>query len=301
MTELEQLITLKKTQQKPVTGSTIKKYIAFYNSFSVFLGGRNIQNITEEELIQIIEKIDVGPCGKLNFLNIVSMIKIQHEQPSEKLFKYKELLQKKRDDNTCDKVSLKLNTLPPYELVRKFIDDLYLEEDYSRYLVNELIFTYGLRNVDVNAIIISLAEYNKIKKKEVERYERENWLVIKKKSVDFIVNRYKTKKSHGVKIIKIKNLMITDAVRKLGEGQLILSAKNIPVPDDGIHNYIKLYDLDGVKLTQSDYFKINIQYLQAQPNSLHNISNISKTRGTRSMDTLDKYYNLNNGSEDESI
>jgi hypothetical protein len=294
MSELEQFIEMKKSQKRPVTESTMKKYIGFYNTLSKHLGDKKIIDISEEEIITIIDKLDISPAVKLNYQNLVTMIRDQHKQSIDKLVKFKEELSNMKDTNTKHKVVQKLITLPTYKQVRDYIDDLYEQADYSRYLVNELIFSYGLRNVDVNLYITDLADY-----KSVKKFEYENWLVLKKSTCELVINRYKTSKSYGAKIIPIKNKKIFEAGNKLKFGWLIQSMKSKKVKDDNVHNYINLYDLEGVKLRQSDYFKIHIQYLQSQPNSLHKINELGKTRGSQSLNILDKHYNLENGKEED--
>jgi hypothetical protein len=303
MTELEQFIEMKKEQKRPVTETTIKKYITFYTTLRNYLGGRDItdETVTEEVLINVINAFKMSSSGKLNYQNIAVMIKNQHNQPTEKLVKYKEQLTEKKDLDTTHKVQQKLAILPSYETIRKYIDELFIEGDYSKYLVNELIFSFGLRNVDINLIITTLPEYKDTKKNDLEKYERENWLVLKKNSVELVINRYKTKGSHGTKNIEVKLKKVVEAGNKLGSGWLIQNNKNEPVNDDRIHNFISLMEYNGVKLKQGDYFKISLLHLQSQPNSLHKINMLSKTRGSKTLDTLDKHYNLENGKEDQEL
>lgn len=300
MTELEQFIEMKKEQKRQVTETTIKKYIAFYTTLRNYLGGRDIsdESVTEEILITVINAFNISSSGKLNYQNIAIMIKNQHNQPTEKLVKYKEQLTEKKDLDTKHKIQQKLSILPTHNEVRKYIDELYTEGDYSKYLVNELIFSFGLRNIDINLIIVTLPEYKDIKKNDLEKYERENWLVLKKSSCDLIINRYKTKGSHGTKTIPIKNKKVVDAGNKLGQGWLIQNTKNLPIADDNVHKYLNLMNYNDITLTQADYFKINLLYIQSQPNSLHKINLLGKSRGCQNIDVLDKHYNLENGKED---
>jgi hypothetical protein len=300
MTELEQFIEMKKEQKRQVTETTIKKYIAFYTTLRNYLGGRDIsdESVTEEILITVINAFNISSSGKLNYQNIAIMIKNQHNQPTEKLVKYKEQLTEKKDLDTKHKIQQKLSILPTHNEVRKYIDELYTEGDYSKYLVNELIFSFGLRNIDINLIIVTLPEYKDIKKNDLEKYERENWLVLKKSSCDLIINRYKTKGSHGTKTIPIKNKKLVDAGNKLGQGWLIQNTKNLPIADDNVHKYLNLMNYNDITLTQADYFKINLLYIQSQPNSLHNINLLGKSRGCQNIDVLDKHYNLENGKDD---
>jgi hypothetical protein len=277
----------------------MKKYIKFYEVLSSHLEGKQICECSEEDLITVIDKFDIGSCGKLNYQNIAIMVKDQHKQETEKLKKYKELLSAKKELDTQYKSIQKLNSLPPYNEVRKYIDMLYEVGDYSNYLVNELIFSYCLRNADINLIIVTLPEYKNTKKNDLEKYERENWLVLKKSSCDLVINRYKTKSSYGTKTILIKNKKILDAGTKLGSGWLVQNTKNQHVPDDNVHNYLNLMDYNDITLKQSDYMKINVLHIQTQPNALHKLNMISKTRGTQCLDTLDKYYNIHPKDEED--
>jgi len=45
-------------------------------------------------------------------------------------------------------------------------------------------------------------------------------------------------------------------------------------------------------LTESDYFKINLIHIQSLQNCISKLSNICNTRGTQSIQTIDKHYNL---------
>lgn len=299
MSELQEFIEMKKSQKRAVTESTMKKYIGFYNTLSKHLGDRKIADVSEEEIISIIDKLDISPAGKLNYQNLVTMIKDQHKQSTDKLVKFKEELSNMKDTNTKHKVVQKLITLPTYKQVRDYIDELYTEGDFSKYLANELIFSFGLRNVDINCIIVNLVQYKEEKKNNLENYNKQNWLVLKKNSCDLVINRYKTVKSYGIKTIPIKNKKMVDAGNKLGSGYLIQNTKNQPVPDDNVHNYLNLMIYNGIRLRQSDYMKINLLHLQSQPNALHKINELGKSRGCQDLQTLDKYYNLHPKEEED--
>jgi hypothetical protein len=299
MSELHEFIKMKTAQNRPITESTMKKYAGFYKTLSNHLGNIKIGDVPEEEIITIIDNLDISPAGKLNYQNVVTMIRTQQKQSTEKLVKFKNELTNMKDANTKHKVVQKLITLPTYKQVRDYIDELYTEGDYSKYLANELIFRFGLRNTDVNLIIVNRVQYKEEKKNNLEEYNNQNWLIMSKKSCVLVINRYKTVKKYGTKTIRITNKNIVDAGNKLGSGWLVQNTKNQHVPDDNVHNYLNLMNYNGIRLRQSDYFKIHIQYLQSQPNSLHKINELGKTRGCQDLQTLDKHYNLENGKEED--
>ena len=152
--------------------------------------------------------------------------------------------------------------------------------------MNELIFTYGLRNKDINCTIIDLNDYVPEKITDV------NYLVVKKTSTELVVNSYKTSKTYGVKNIKIRSRRILNACKQLGIGKLLQKTNGDDVNDTELSYYINLMPFDDRKLTESDYFKISIKYLQSQPNSLKLINDICTTRGSCSLNTLNSHYNI---------
>jgi len=299
MSELNEFIEMKTAQKRPITESTMKKYVGFYKTLSNHLGNIKIGDVSEEEIITIIDNLDISPAGKLNYQNLVTMIRTQQKQSTDKLVKFKEELTNMKDANTKHKVVQKLITLPTYKQVRDYIDELYTEGDYSKYLANELIFRYCLRNADINLIIVNPAQYREEKKNNLEEYNNQNWLIMSKKSCVLVINRYKTVKNYGTKTIRITNKNIVDAGNKLGSGWLVQNTKNQHVPDDNVHNYLNLMNYNGIRLRESDYMKITVLHIQSQPNALHKLNMISKTRGTQCLDTLDKYYNIHPKDEDE--
>jgi hypothetical protein len=303
MSELQQFLELKSKQAKAVQPTTLKKYEDQYKRLAVLFKrkGNFVLELSEEEIIDVLDKLDITATGKLNHLNIVVMIKNQHKQDIPKLLAYREELFKLKDLQTSKKVVEKLSTLPSYGVIKSFIQDLYTQQDWSRYLVNELIFLYGFRNKDVNLFIIPFADYRLMKKNEKEKEEAGNWLILKKNSCDLVINQYKTKTHYGSKLIPVKSKKILEASTKLGTGYLLQDRNGLPVPDTNIGYYIRLYELNGYQLKEGDYFKINIQHLQTLPNPINKVKELAYTRGTRNLNDIDKYYNLENGKEEELI
>lgn len=303
MTELQQFLEYKSKQAKAVQPTTLKKYEDQYKRLAVLFKskGNFVLDLTEEEIIEVIDKLDITATGKLNHLNIIVMIKNQHKQDIPKLLEYREELFKLKDLQTSKKVVQKLSTLPPYQTIKSFIQDLYSQQDWTRYLVNELIFLYGFRNKDVNLFIIPFTDYRLMKKNEKEKEEAGNWLVLKKNSCDLVINQYKTKTHYGSKLIPVKSKKILEASTKLGTGYLLQDRNGLPVPDGNIGYYIRLYEFDGYKLKEGDYFKINISHLQTLSNPINKVKELAYTRGTRNLNDIDKYYNIENGKEEDLI
>jgi len=293
MTELNSLILHKRTQERPVSKATLDKYIKQYEFMTNLYNKKDnwIIKSTETQLINLIKKMDVKPTGRLNYLNIFFMIKSINEQPTNEILKYRETLFKQKDKQTEIKIQEKKEQhLPSYEEVNKFIDELYNSGDWIRWLYNYLIFTYGLRNKDVNLIIIQGSNYNKLDEKEKHEL---NYLFVKKTETELIINDYKTKSTHGTKRIKIRSRKVLKICNLLKDGPLLLKANGSLVSNDDLSYYLRLFQNEDQQLTEGDYFKINVLHIQNQPNSLKLLQQIATTRGTKSITNLDQFYNLN--------
>jgi len=290
--ELNNLILQKQSQDRPVSQATLNKYIKQYEFMTVTYNktGDWIIKTTETDLINIIKKMEIQSSGKLNYLNIFYMIKTIYQQPTEEILKYRETLFKKNEKQTEQKIEEKQNqNLPSYDEVEKFINQLYKDGDYIRYLYNYLIFTYGLRNKDVNLIIIQADKFNKLN--DIEK-KGNNFLVVKKTETELIIDDYKTKNSYGTKHIKIRSRKILKVCQLLKDGLILLKSNGSPVSNDELSYYIRLYITEDLHLTEADYFKINILNIQTKPNSLKLMYEICKTRGTKSITGLHNHYNL---------
>ena len=190
-------------------------------------------------------------------------------------------LTKKREHETKEYIQHKRETLPDYKTVVKYIDGLYKERNYTDYLVNYLIFTYGLRNKDINLTIITNENY---KKTDIAK----NYLIIRKTDCMLVINDYKTVNSYGVKRFVVRSRRVLDSANKLGEGLLLTNKFNEPVNDGNLSYYINLYE----NLNESDLFKINLLHIQSLPNPIKELAKISKTRGSNNIQTLNSHYNI---------
>ena len=291
--ELSKLILQKQTQPRPVSLATLDKYIKQYefmtNSYNK--SGDWVSKSSERDLINLIKKMDVKPSGQLNYLNIFFMIKSMNQQPTDEILKFRETLFKRKDKQTEQKIEEKqTQKLPSYAEVEKFINELYKDGDLIRYLYNYLIFTYGLRNKDVNLSIIQADKFNKL---DVKEKQGNNFLVVKKTECELIVDDYKTRNTYGTKNIKIRSRKILKVCQSLKDGPILLKANGSHVSNDELSYYIRLFQNQDFHLTEADYFKINVLYIQTQPNPLKLLKDIAQTRGTQSITNLNQYYNLN--------
>jgi len=290
--EINMLLELKKSQERPVSNATLDKYKSQYNYLTKTnnFAGDWVTETSEKELIELIKSLDMKSAGKMGYLNVILLIKQMNNQSINAILKYRDTLFKQKDIDTGVKIKEKQNqNLPSYKEIEVFINKLYKDGDWIRFLYNWLIFTYGLRNKDVNLEIISADKFNKL---NAESRKDRNLLVVKKTECELVVDNYKTKNSYGTKNIKIRSRKILKVCQLLGDGLILIKSNNEPVGDTELSYYLKLYMTDEHHLTEGDYFKINLLYIQTQPNCINRLNELCNSRGTKSIGGIDKYYNI---------
>ena len=285
--EIEQLVNQKQTQARPVSNDTLIKYIKQYEYLTSMTNNKLnpdwITNTSEKSSIKYLTDLqNISASGRLNYLNIFIMIKKMRGLSVKLLEKERENLMKEKSINLLDDNEMKKYSLPSYDTIKEYINDLYKQEDFVNYLVNELIFTFALRNKDVDMYIIKLITYKQLTDEEKKL---RNWLVIKASSVELVINNYKTSNTYGVKNIITKSRRIHNATNALGEGFLLLTAKGEHA--NKYDYYIRLYS----GLTERDYYRINISHAQTLPNSLTEINKLCAYRGS-SLNVCEQHYNV---------
>ena len=286
--ELNQLILDKTTQHRPVAKNTLTKYIQEYNYLtkSHKKTGNWITEMSIENLIKLINNMDTKPTGKLSNLNIILLIKKNTNDNLKPLLDLRDKLNKQLKTQLTELQTRKKDELPPYSEIVNHIENLYDTNQYTNFLVNFLCFEYGLRNKDLRLYLIPLDEYK-------TATNPLNYLVIRKTDCLLVISDYKTVNTYGVKKIVIRSKKVLNVARKLGKGYLLVNRYNEPLNDDNLSYYVNLYTTtNGVKLTESDYYKIKIRHLQTLPNSLEEIAKLANTRGS-SLFCANEHYNLN--------
>jgi hypothetical protein len=288
--EINNLLIQKQNEKR--SPQTIDKYRKQYAFLTEYFDEVDdwIIGTSENKLIQGIKNMDIGATGKNNYLSLISLIRGLYSKSTDKITSTRTQLFTEIKKNTENKIEIK-KSLPSHEEITQFVNGLYKLKDYRRYIYNFLILEYGLRNRDVNMFIITKDEYAEIKKNP-QLEKTSNWIVIYKNEIVLVINQYKTMSFHGTKTIKARSRKLFKAVNEIGRGWLIVDKNGNELDDVNMSYYIKLYDLNNEKLTQADYFKASIKYLQSQPNSLHKIAEICQTRGTNTISVIDNNYNI---------
>lgn len=280
------MLTERNKEERPLSKTSENSYKRIYLYLTnLFNENHNWVNFhSQKYLINKLRELDCKEDNKLSYLNLFIMIKKYANLDNEELIKYRAELFKIKKSNTEIKLQQQKEILPSYDEVREYINDLYKQKDYVNYLVNELIFTYCLRNQDVNLKIINLNEYKQ------DKNNTDNYLVVKKNECDLIINSYKTSSVYGKKQIRIRSRKIYNAAHSL-KGNLIQNDKGENLDMNNIAYYIRLMPFNDKRLTEAQYCKINVFHSQTLSNPLEKITEIAKNRGT-SIETLNGYYNF---------
>ena len=280
------MLTERNKEERPLSKTSENSYKRIYLYLTnLFNENHNWVNFhSQKYLINKLRELDCKEDNKLSYLNLFIMIKKYANLDNEELIKYRAELFKEKKANTEIKLQQQKEILPSYNEVKDYIQNLYKDKDYVNYLVNELIFTYCLRNQDVNLKIINLTDYKQ------EKNNTDNYLVVKKNEVDLIINSYKTSSVYGKKQIRIRSRKIYNAAISL-KGNLLQNDKGENLDMGNISYYIRLMPFNDKRLTEAQYCKINVFHAQTLSNPLEKITEIAKNRGT-SVETLNNYYNF---------
>ena len=272
--ELENMFS--KNEMKPNTKKTLQtSYNRIVNS------GLLEQSITETDnlkLIEIIKQITDKAESRNTLMTLVvklkkqgdkSILELDHFRTQNNTNRLKEV-QDRKNDTKLDNVDLK--TLLANE------ENLYTSKIYMKYIVNYLMNHYGVRNQDVNLLIIK-------DKKNI--MPNENYLLVYKTKIDYIRDNYKTRDVYGKKIITIKDKKFINAVNELGraEGEPLLKTQKGERLSSESQNRV-IQDLTYNQLGEARVFRLLIDEYKYNEKKLEELS---QSRGTSRAGIMEFY------------
>lgn len=265
--------------------ATIKTYTTHFNKLTDLIDFNDNINSVIETITNINESIS----SKLMMLNIYSMVQRLSKDENDKIFKK---IVKVRDKLKLEQSKERINnnktldpSLPSYNDYKKFVNELYTNDNYRDFIVNYLILNYNVRNGDLFLKITN--------DKKTLKDTNFNYLYITPTDIYYIRNVYKTEYKYGQKRNRINGKKFRDAVIEYLDDEnnkfLFYDKKGEPIEYDSIGTYVKRATLNNVG--EGNVVKIVLKYVDTQPNSLNKIKQVSKNRGT-DLDTLLRDYNL---------
>ena len=270
---------------KKLSQKTQEAYERHHNRLMTITNGKTVlyfkDNITD--LISLLKNQDIPPSSKNSILNVISLILKTKQKPIQSITDYRDELDKQYYINKKESNKLLKETLPTLAELNNFTEGLYSKKMYREYVINYLMIKFGVRNMDVDVEIVS----DKSKVNDID-----NFLLITKKYISFIVNRYKTRDTYGNKKMKIEVKPFISAVKHLYDEceddvcYLLINPDTKQLVKDK-NKFI--LNRTHKKLGEGLYFKIVVSNYISQ-GKISSAKLLGKTRGTDINTIIEDYY-----------
>ena len=267
-----------------ISASSKRTYVYAYERLMNIVDYIPISNISEKKMVKFLKESD-APSNTINvMLSVVLMIRREREQSVDLLMKFKgNKLIKKMNIEKAEKNEELVKTLPSYDTYLVYVNDLYKQKKWRSYIVNYLLITYGVRNLDLN-VIITRDKFVASKRRESEV----NYLYVTKKYVKFIRNHYKTSSSYGRKEDTIYSTKFMYAVNEYLDEDF--EKPLLDVEEQSVGQTIRglTYNMIG----EGGVYKILVEYHKSR-GDVNKLKALSISRGHQ-LDTQMGYYDISN-------
>lgn len=265
-----------------ITDTTKKDYLKKLRKIQTILGKGILKTSNENILSKLSDEIP-NVASRYTYLNLPIIVKNYFGYDANLLNEEREKLKEQRDGHTEVKKTDKSIIYYDMNCIDRDIENLFNNGDYQKYVINYLLYNYGVRNEPLNLFITT-------DKKAIN--STDNFLLVGDKSVKWIINDYKTKGTYGTKKITIKNARFLRAMKLMPNNSYLLSY------DDGSHigkhispnslnKFIKTRNIRGI--TQSEVFKQILHDKRNSPSLKKIKKQFAEWRGT-DIATIDKFY-----------
>ena len=250
--------------------------------------GDDILNVSQKNIIKIIEENISNRNTQSSLINIAFLIRKNNELSINELETFRKKNQTIIKDKIYESNSNLVDSLPSYDNIVDFTNDLLKTEKYVQYVINYLLINCQVRNAD---LIFDFVLFKKDTKDTSKNYL---WFSAKTKTAHYIRNVYKTAKivkpdgtttGYGQKIIKItdpnfiKVMKIFVNYQKKEQKPVVFFPNN-----ETIAYHVKKMTYEG--LGETMYFKIVVNHFRKDANML---KQISYNRGTDINTILESY------------
>ena len=247
----------------------------------------DIINVSQKKVITTVETLD-NLNTQQSLINIAYLIRKNEGLAINELETFRKKNQTIIKDKIYESNSSLVDSLPSYNTLVDYIDDLLKNNKYVSYVINYLLLYCQVRNADLNF------DFVLFKRDTKDTNKNYLWYSSKSKTVHYIRNVYKTAKivkpngeitGYGQKIIKITDPKFIKVMKNIVNFQKTMQTpfKFFPNPET-IAYYVKKMTYDN--LGETMYFKIVVNHFRSDPNMLKQISN---NRGTDINTILESY------------
>ena len=272
----EDAINLKPNLSETTKNDYLKKMRKIYSVL-----GKEILKTSNETIIKKLTDAFENVSSRYAYLNVPIIVKLHYDYDAKMLMDYRDALKIQRDGHTENKKSD--NSVVYYDMkcINRDIERISQTTDYSKFVINYLLYTYGVRNKDLNVFITN--DKNKLN-------STDNFLFVGSKSVKWIINDYKTKATYGTKEITIKNPDFMRVMSLIPNNSYLLSYEGKRIENSSLDRFIKARTLHN--LSEGEVFK-QILHDNRNKKNLEDVKKqFSKWRGT-DIDTINQYYMTN--------
>jgi len=267
-----------------LSASSKRTYGYAYDRLMLLTDYVAISNMSEKRVLKLIKDAEVPANSKNVMLSVILLIRRHNEQTVDLLIKYKETKMSKQMDKEKEAKNEELvKTLPSYDTYMMYVNDLYRQKDWRSYIVNYLLITYGVRNLDLN-VIITRDKFVASKRRESEV----NYLYVTKRYVKFIRNHYKTHSSYGRKEDTITATKFMYAVNEYLDEDFEKPLLDVEEQSVGATIRNMTYNMIG----EGGIYKILVEYHKSR-GDVNKLKALSISRGHQ-LDTQMGYYDISN-------
>ena len=272
-----------------VTDNTKNNYTSYYNRLLSMLGTDTVIENSNKVLIDTLNSSGILPNSIKTFITVIIRIKRTAGVSVDDLISYRNgKLSKQIEKYDSDKKVVLNETLPSYDEIKKYVNNLLNEDLHREYIINFLLLNYGVRNADIN-LIITTDKSVTLKRNTLKM----NYLYVTPRYIIYQRNDYKTASVYGRKSYKILNLSFRNSVSILlanrKECMLLFDKDDDIYNDKQIGNLVQKSTYNNIG--EGNVFKLLIKHYQ-QENNISMIRFLAQSRGTE-LTTVFKYYNIN--------
>jgi hypothetical protein len=280
--------------QKGLSNKTIQGYTIIMNNIIEPLQ-KCLLDADEEDIINVIRQFDYKASTKAKYLLVPILYRNHNKLGTDKLGAEMKLMKRQETIDSAETNKKLKQTGITKQDVLNHLDNVAKElRRYFKitppnsnvsttlirhYIVNYLIITYGIRNMDLNLYITN--------NKELTKYDDDNYLLVRSADIIYIRHKYKTAAAYGT-----QQHIITDSIFKrcckylLGQ-RLNSTASGKPISNIG--RFVS--DMTYNQLGEGRLYKIMIDDTQTGNGSLNKIKELAQSRGSN-MNQVAKYYHI---------
>ena len=282
MTELEEFRKTFANKSK-VTNNV---YNSNYKKLREMLGDVDIASVSQKKIIELAETLD-NRNSQQSLINIAYLIRKNNGLAIQELETFRKKNQSVIKDKVYESNSSLIDSLPSYDTIVDFTNDLFKDEKYVHYVINYLLINCQVRNAD---LIFDFVLFKRDTKDTSKNYL---WYSSKSKTVHYIRNVYKTAKivkpdgtttGYGQKVIKITDPKFIKVMKIFVNYQKKEQKPVVFFPNSDAGYYVRKMTYNN--LGETAYFKIVVNHFRNDANML---KQISYNRGTDINTILESY------------